>query len=103
MDTEHVCAHVYVQLLQSCLTLCGTMDHSPPGSSVHGILQERRLEWVAMPSSRGSPQPRDRTCVSYAFCIDRWVLYHKRHLGSLWLLRDDGKSKTQDQHVVVAL
>src|SRR5574337_107860 len=37
------------------------MDHSPPGSSVHGILQARILEWVALPSSRGSSQPRDHT------------------------------------------
>ena len=43
----------YVKLLQLCLTLCNPMDCSPPGSSVHGILQTRILEWVAMPSSRG--------------------------------------------------
>ena len=49
------------------------------GSSVHGILQARILEWVAMPSSKGSSQPRDRTCIS---CIGRWVLYHLRHQGS---------------------
>ena len=42
------------KLLQSCLILCDPMDCSPPGSSVHGILQARILEWVAMPSSRGS-------------------------------------------------
>ena len=42
---------------QSCLTLCDPMDCSPPGSSVHGILQARILEWVAMPSSRGSSSP----------------------------------------------
>ena len=41
------------QSLQSCLTLCDTIHHSPPASSVHGILQARILEWVAMPSSRG--------------------------------------------------
>ena len=39
---------------QSCLTLCDPMDCSPPGSSVHGILQARMPEWVVMPSSRGS-------------------------------------------------
>ena len=39
---------------QSCLTLCDPMDCSPPGSSVHGILQARIFEWVAMPFSRGS-------------------------------------------------
>ena len=52
------------KFLQSCLTLCNPMDHSVPGSSVHGMLQARILEWVAMPSSRGSSQPRDRTQVS---------------------------------------
>ena len=40
---------------------CDPIDCSPPGSSVHGILQARRLEWVAMPSSRGSSRPRDRS------------------------------------------
>ena len=49
---------------QLCLTLCDPMDCSPQGSSVHGILQARILEWVAMPSSRGSSLPRDRTQVS---------------------------------------
>ena len=52
------------QLLQSCLTLCSPMDCSPPGSSVHGILQVRILEWVVMPSSRGSSWPRNPTWVS---------------------------------------
>ena len=47
-----VCMHV--QSLQSCLTLCDPMDCSPPGSSVHGILQARILEWVAIPFSRES-------------------------------------------------
>ena len=47
--------------LQLCLTLCNIMNCSPPGSSVHVILQARILEWVAMPSTRGSSQPRDRT------------------------------------------
>ena len=46
------------------------------GSSVHGILQARILEWVVMPSSRGSSQPRDRTCVSYVSCNGKQVLYH---------------------------
>ena len=41
------------------------MDCSPPGSSVHGILQARILEWVAMPSSSGSSRPRDQTQVSF--------------------------------------
>ena len=49
---------------QSYCTLCDPTDQSLPGSSVHGILQARILEWVAMPSSRGSSQLRDQTCVS---------------------------------------
>ena len=49
------------------------MDYSPPASSGHGILQARILEWFAMPSSRGSSQPRDQAPIS---CIGRWVLCH---------------------------
>ena len=44
---------------QSCSTLCNPMDCSPPGSSVHEILQARILECIAVPSSRGSSRPRD--------------------------------------------
>ena len=54
---------VRVLVAQSCLTLCNPMDCSPPGSSVHGILQARILDWVAM-SFRGSSQLRDQTQVS---------------------------------------
>ena len=50
--------------LQSCLTLCDPMDCSPPGSSVHGVLQARILEWVSMPYSRGPSRLRDQTWVS---------------------------------------
>ena len=56
--------HVPAKLLQSCLTLCDPKDYSLPASSVHGILQARILEWVALPSSRGSSQPRGGTQVS---------------------------------------
>ena len=52
-------------VIQLCLTFCHSMDCSLPGSSVHGILQARILEWVAMPSSRISSQPWDRTQVSH--------------------------------------
>ena len=48
------------------------MDYSLPDSSVHGILQARILEWVAMPSSRGSSRPRDQTHVSCVSCIAGW-------------------------------
>ena len=49
---------------QSCPILCDPMDCSPPGSSVHRILQARILEWVAISFSRGCSQPRDQTQVS---------------------------------------
>ena len=62
---------VHAKSLQSCLTPCDPMDHSPPSSSVDGILQARVLEWVAMPSSRGS---------------GRRFLYHQCYLGSLQIL-----------------
>ena len=53
-----------VKLLYLCLTLCDSVDYSPPGSSVYGILKARILDWVAIPSSRGSSQLRDGTCIS---------------------------------------
>ena len=52
------------EIAQSCLTLCDPMDCSLPGSSIHGILQARILEWVAIAFSRRSSQPRDQTRVS---------------------------------------
>ena len=55
---------VKVLVTQSCLTLCDPTDCSPPGSSVHGILQARILEWMAISFSRGSYWPRDWTRVS---------------------------------------
>ena len=55
-----------------CLTLFDPSDLSPPGSSDHGVLQARVLEWVAISSSRGSSQPRDWTWIS---CIGRQILY----------------------------
>ena len=55
--------HLYL-IYQSCPTLCDPVDCSPPGSSVHRILQARILEWVAISFSRGSSWPRDWTRVS---------------------------------------
>ena len=59
IDVIRTKACVRAQSLQLCLPLCNPMDYSPPDSSGHGILQARILEWVAMPSSRGSAQLRD--------------------------------------------
>ena len=74
-------------IAQSCLTLCDTMDCSPPGSSVHGILQTRTLEWVAMPSPRGSSQPRDWSQVSHI--SDRFF--------TIWATREvDGHSQINE-------
>ena len=58
IESEH-------EVAQSCPTLCDPIDCSPPGSFLHGILQARILEWVAISFSRGSSQPRDRTQVSH--------------------------------------
>ena len=55
-----LCCAVLCVVAQSCPTLCHLMDCSLPGSSVHGIVQARILEWVAMPSSRESSQPRNQ-------------------------------------------
>ena len=52
---------------------CVQLFVTPPDSSVRGILQARTLKWVAVPSSRGSSQPKDQTHVPYVSCIGRWV------------------------------
>ena len=63
--TSVACKDILVVLvIQLCLTLHNPMDYSPPGSSVHGILQARILQWVAIPFSRASSRPRDQTQVS---------------------------------------
>ena len=54
-----------VLVTQLCPSLFDPMDYSLPGSSIHGILQARILEWVAISFPRGFPQPKDRTLVSF--------------------------------------
>ena len=74
--TEHSKCSAHVLSRFSHVRLCDAMDRSPPGSSIQGILQARILEWVAVPSSRGSSQPRDLTCISYISCIGRQAYHH---------------------------
>ena len=57
---------MHAQQLQSCLTLCDLMDCSQPPLSI-GFSKARILDWVAMPSSRESFQPRDRTYILYLY------------------------------------
>ena len=61
---------VKVLVRQACSALCDPVDCSPPGSSLSGILQVTMVEWVAIPFSRGSFQPRDQTwitCIASSF------------------------------------
>ena len=69
---------------QLCLTLCNLKDCRSPGSSIHGIVQARMLEWITISFSRGSSPPRDQTCVS---CRDRHILYHWVTRGALMTFR----------------
>ena len=71
--------HCCCSVTQLCPALCDPWTVSPPGSSVHEIPLARILEWVAMPFSRGSSQPRDRTQVS---CIAGRFLTILSHQGS---------------------
>ena len=80
-----------VLVSQSCLTLNDPMDCSLPGSSVHGILQARRREWVVMPSSKGSSWPRDGTSIYFVSCIvgrffTIWATREVQHIHMLLLL-----------------
>ena len=74
-------------ITQSCLTLCDLMDCIPPGSSVHGISQARRLEWVAISFSRGSFWPKDRIHVS---CWVTWKVSTKPGTREEELLAENG-------------
>ena len=91
-----ILASLSAKSLQLCPTLCHPIDYSPPGSSVHGILQARILEWFAMPSSRGSSWPRDRTRVSWVSCIGRWVLYR----WTTWGVHQSGSSSNLVQEFI---
>ena len=91
-----------VCVTSSCPTLCDPMDWSPPGSSVHGILQARLLEWVAIPFCRGSSWPRDRTwdsCTAGRFFTHwatrevqkwYWPLWTTFHQTSSWSTKSGG-------------
>ena len=76
MENTNDCIITCAKSLQSCPSLCDPMDCSLLGSYIHGILQAEILEWVAMPSSKGSSRCRDQTHISLGSCIGRWVLYH---------------------------
>ena len=75
-------------IAESCPALCDPVDCSPPGSSVHGILQARILEWAAVSVSRGCSQPRDQTHIS---CTGRRVLFTAEPPGKprsvLWMVK----------------
>ena len=75
------CMHAHARA-QSCLTLCKPIDCSPSSSYIYGISQARILEWVAIPFSRGSAWPRNRSHISCVSCIGRQVLSQLSHPGS---------------------
>ena len=74
----HLPSHGVVESLNHVQLFCNPMDCSPPGSSVHGILQTKVLEWVAIYFSRVSSWPRNGTHIFY---IGKWILYH-------WAIRE---------------
>ena len=79
-STQEQCWQLMLVLAtQSCPTHCDSMDCSPPGSSVLGILQARTLEWVAMPSSRGIFPAQG---LNPGLLHHRWILYRLSHQGS---------------------
>ena len=68
---------------QLCLTLCASMDYSPPGSSIHGIFPGKNTGVSCCFFLQGNLPHPGIELESYTSCIGRWVLYHKCHLGSL--------------------
>ena len=82
------CACVHAKLLQSCPTLCDPIECSPPGSSVHGILQAGILEWVALPSSRGISWSWDRIHISCGSCIVGRFFTAERDSFLIWVITE---------------
>ena len=77
------------EVAQSCLTLCDPVDCSLPGCSVHGILQARILEWVAISFLRGSSRPSDQTWISHIAgrCFTLWATREAQYMGDVLLKR----------------
>ena len=91
-----LCA-VLCLVIQLYPTLCDPMDCSPPGSSVHGILQARMLEWVAIPSSRSAYEPKVWTQVSHIACrfFTIWVTREAKNSGAYPFSRRSSWPKNQ--------
>ena len=87
---EWATVSLWSEVAQSCPTLCNPVDGSQPGSSVHGILQARILEWVAISFSKGSSRPRDRTQVSCIAgrCFNLWATREASSFSKLWHYSD---------------
>ena len=84
------------KLLQSCLILCNPIDCHLPGSSIHGILPARILEWVGISFSRESSQPRDRTQEWQGLLVKRRSLTRSGG-GSASLEKLSGRGRCSDQ------
>ena len=90
---------------QSCLTLCNSVDCSLPGSSVHGILQARILEQVAIPFSRGSSWPRDQIHVSHSVSkfLTMWATREAKNNGTPRKLNIHSKSSLLGINTLISL
>ena len=93
---------VRAQSLQSCLTLHSPMDCSPPASSVHGDSPGKNTGVVATSYYRVSSRPRDRTRISYVFCIGRQILHHQRHCPGLAIIAQLSLSDLDISHLSLA-
>ena len=95
-DILHSWMKVKVLVAPSCFTLYESMDCSLPGFSVHGVLQAWILEWVAMPSSRGSSQLRDQTQVSHISGIF-FTVWATRKSHEYWISFSRGSFRPRNQ------
>ena len=93
--------HFSEMCVLSYVWLCDLRDGSLPGSSAHGILKARILEWVAIFSSRGSSWPRDWTHVFCISCTGRQILYQWHHLESPYWNSMVVKIEKQDKQILL--
>ena len=90
------------KLLQSCLTLCDPMDYSPPGSSVHGILQTKIIEWVVCPPPGNLPNPGIESASLMSPALTGWFFTTGANWEALFLRGGRVQLKMHSEFCIVA-
>ena len=96
------CVHA-CSVAQSCVTLYDPMDYSLSGSSLLGIVQAWTLEWVAMPFSRGSSQPRNWNRISWVSYSGRQIIYHWATGRASWYVSEETEETNLERYMCLCV